>query len=155
MKGSHALVWGTTRDSEKAGKSDEDQKAALVNPKSRFARSMFVTTISVFARAANQVCFHVIRPSSKVATVDESDVSRFLAISRHRQMGVETRIDTRNVVFPFRVIGTPRKPVLVTPLGVTAGGEWISARLDSGHRTLESRATKTTFAMTCARYKRT
>ena len=48
---------------------------------------MFVTTISVFARAANQVCFKVmIRTSSKVATVDESDESRFLAISRHRQM---------------------------------------------------------------------
>ena len=49
---------------------------------------MFVTTISVFARAANQVCFKkvMIRTSSKVATVDESDESRFLAISRHRQM---------------------------------------------------------------------
>lgn len=41
----------------------------------------------------------MIRTSSKVATVDGSDESRFLAISRHRQMGVETPIYTRNVVF--------------------------------------------------------
>ena len=59
MKGSRALVWArheTPKRTCKAEKSDEDQKAALVNPQSRFARSMFVTTISVFARAANQVC---------------------------------------------------------------------------------------------------
>lgn len=54
-----------------------------MNPQSRFARSMFVTTISVFARAANQVCFTRFgrRQRSRLwSHTRESDVCRFLVL---------------------------------------------------------------------------